>query len=123
VIAVPPLDAVNQPAKVKPLRVGVPGELRVAPVSVEPLTIVLPPCESWVTVKVAAVHVAVRVTLAEIVPVDGYVADSGYVVEPSLHPANTYPARINVFIGVTKVDPISTVVGDVGSAPAPPPEA
>ena len=43
-IALPPLDATNQPLKVYPERVGVPGEAEIdAPVVVEPLLMALPP--------------------------------------------------------------------------------
>ena len=46
-IALPPLDAANQPEKVYPLRVGVPGDALIdPPVVVAPLEIALPPWES-----------------------------------------------------------------------------
>ena len=47
VIALPPLEAANQPEKVYPVRVGVPGDAPIdPPVVVEPLEIALPPWES-----------------------------------------------------------------------------
>lgn len=73
-IAAPPLDDSNQPAKVCPARVGVPGEVRVAPVCVVTSETVDPPCSSMVTFKVFADQVAVSVTFPDTVPLDGYVA-------------------------------------------------
>ena len=46
-IALPPLEATNQPLKVYPDLVGVPGEELIdAPVDVDPEEIELPPCAS-----------------------------------------------------------------------------
>ena len=63
-MALPPLEATNQPLKVYPDLVGVPGEELIdAPVDVDPEEIELPPCASYVTAKVLAVQTAVNVTL------------------------------------------------------------
>jgi len=44
---------------VYPVRVGLPGEAAIEPpVVVDPFEIALPPCESYVIVKVFAVHCA-----------------------------------------------------------------
>ena len=59
----------NHPAKAKPARVGVLGELIDEPVVVEASAIALPPCSSVETVNVLAVHTAYRVTLALIAKV------------------------------------------------------
>jgi len=64
VIAVPPVDAVNQPLKTYPVRVGVPGELIDAPVVVVVLSIALPSCSFVVTVNVFADHCANSVKFA-----------------------------------------------------------
>jgi len=67
VIADPPLDAANQLLNVYPARVGVPGDDSICPpVVVEPLLIAEPPCESYVTVNVSAVHTAYKVVSAVI---------------------------------------------------------
>jgi hypothetical protein len=68
-IALPPLEAMNHPAKAKPARVGVLGELIDEPVVVEASAIALPPCSLVLTVNVLAVHTAYRVTLALIAKV------------------------------------------------------
>ena len=57
-MAVPPLEATNQPLNVDPVRVGLPGFETVPPVVVEPFDIALPLCESYVTLKLSAVHFA-----------------------------------------------------------------
>ena len=100
-----------------------PGNDIDAPVVVEALSIAVPPCSSVVTVNVLAVHCAVSVTLLATVPEDGYVAAAAYVVEPSLQPANVYPVRVYVFVGVVKVDPDNTDTGDTGAVPEPEPAA
>ena len=54
------------------MRVGVPGEAEIEPPTVvEPAEIAEPLCESYVTVNVVAVHVAVNVTGPATVPDDG----------------------------------------------------
>jgi hypothetical protein len=69
---------------------------------------------------VISVHVAVNVTLADTVPVAGYVADAAYVLVPSNQPAKLYPVRVYVFAGVVKVALSRTEVGEVGADPEPP---
>ena len=83
-IADPPDDATNQPSNVYPARVGVPGEDEIdPPVVVDPSEIDEPPCESYVTVKLFAVHWAYSVTSAEIANVDAAARD----VPPHAAPA------------------------------------
>ena len=62
-IALPPEDAVNQPLKLYPARVGVPGSVIAPPVVVEIEVIALPPCVFRVTVSVLTFHTGVRFTL------------------------------------------------------------
>ena len=64
-MALPPDAAVNQPLKPALARVGVPGDAAIEPpVMVVPSETALPPCESYVIVRVFAVHCAYRVKLA-----------------------------------------------------------
>lgn len=62
VIALPPLDAANQPANEYPARVGEPGDDAIEPpVTVDPEDTAVPPWESYVTVNGLAVHCAYSV--------------------------------------------------------------
>jgi hypothetical protein len=91
----PPLVELNQPANVYPVRVGDPGDAAIdPPVTVVPLAMEVPPCESYVTVRVFAVHCAYRVTFDESTKVEPAVRG---VPDPSaivFQPANVYPARV-----------------------------
>ena len=59
VIGLPPLAAVNQPLKLKPDCVGVPGDVVICPPdTVVPLVIALPPWTLYVTVRLSPSHCA-----------------------------------------------------------------
>ena len=95
-IAVPPLDAVNHPLNVYPVRVGV-GNVPYVESYVTLLLAVdtLPPFALNVTVNDFAVHCAYRVC-AEVI--DTFV-DPEIAVPPLAevnHPLNVYPVRVGV---------------------------
>ena len=55
----PPVELLNQPLNVCPSRAGVPGSVEMASsVFVDPALTALPPCVSYVTASVFAVHCA-----------------------------------------------------------------
>jgi len=130
VIAVPPVDAVNQPLKTYPVRVGVPGELIDAPVVVVVLSIALPSCSSVVTVNVCAVHTTYSVTLSVMVnvlaaardvpphatPATGCVVHQPTKVYPVLASDPVLPATVTVALLAYAVASVGAVP-DVGELP------